>query len=95
MIFDIDVEGGLNLKKIYGDKALSIFVQPPSVKELEKRLLARESESDESLKKRLNKAVSEMSFATRFDKILVNDNLEIAKKDAAKIVSEFLGINLG
>ncbi len=95
VIFDIDVEGGLNLKIIYGKQALGIFVMPPSVQHLEKRLHARSSETEESLKKRLNKAVAELKYASRFDKILVNDNLETAKKEAEELVSEFIGISLG
>lgn len=90
VVFDIDVEGGLNLKIIYGKNALGIFVMPPSVKHLEERLRARSSETEESLKKRLNKAIAELEYASRFDKILVNDNLENAKKEAEKLVSEFL-----
>lgn len=95
VIFDIDVEGGLNLKKIYESKALGIFVMPPSVKHLEDRLHARSSETEESLKKRLNKAVAELKYAPQFDKTLVNDNLETAKKEAEQLVSEFLEITLG
>ncbi|MGE0635575.1 MAG: guanylate kinase [Bacteroidia bacterium] len=94
VIFDIDVEGGLNLKKIYGKEALAIFVKPPSIKHLEERLNTRSSEDEESLKKRLEKAVSELEYAPQFDKVLLNDKLEKAKKDAEVFVSDFLGINL-
>ncbi len=79
VIFDIDVEGGLNLKKIYGNKALAIFVKPPSIKHLEERLNTRSSEDEESLKKRLEKAVAELEYAPQFDKVLLNDKLEKAK----------------
>ncbi len=94
VIFDIDVEGGLNLKKTYGKEALAIFVKPPSIKHLEERLNSRSSEDEESLKTRLEKAVSELEYAPQFDKVLLNDKLEKAKKDAEVFVSDFLGINL-
>jgi guanylate kinase len=94
VIFDIDVEGGLNLKNIYGKEALAIFVKPPSIKHLEERLNTRSSEDEESLKTRLEKAVSELEYAPQFDKVLLNDKLEKAKKDAEVFVSDFLGINL-
>jgi len=94
VIFDIDVEGGLNLKKIYGKQALAVFVKPPSVKHLEDRLNSRSSEDEESLQKRMDKAVSELEYAPQFDKVLLNDRLERAKRDAEIFVSEFLGVNL-
>lgn len=94
VIFDIDVEGGMNLKKIYGKEALAIFVKPPSIKHLEERLNSRSSEDEESLKTRLDKAVSELEYAPQFDKVLLNDKLEKAKKDAEVFVSDFLGITL-
>lgn len=94
VIFDIDVEGGMNLKRIYGKEALAIFVKPPSIKHLEERLNTRSSEDEESLKTRLEKAVSELEYAPQFDKVLLNDKLEKAKKDAEVFVSDFLGINL-
>ena len=94
VIFDIDVEGGMNLKKIYGDDAIGIFVKPPSVKHLEQRLNSRSSEDEESLKKRLEKAVLELEYAPKFDKVLLNDKLETAKKDAEVFVSDFLGVTL-
>ena len=94
VIFDIDVEGGMNLKKIYGNVALAIFVKPPSIKHLEERLNTRSSEDEESLITRLEKAVSELEYAPQFDKVLLNDKLDKAKKDAEVFVSDFLGINL-
>ncbi len=94
VIFDIDVEGGLNLKKIYGKEALAIFVKPPSIKHLEERLNTRSSEDEDSLKTRLEKAVSELEYAPQFDKVLLNDKLEKAKQDAEVFVSDFLGINI-
>ena len=91
VIFDVDVVGGLNIKKQYGDDALAVFVQPPSVKELENRLKKRSTESDESLAKRVAKAEEELTFANRFDVIVVNDDLEEAKKNCFKLVSDFTG----
>ena len=86
VVFDVDVIGGINLKKHFGNKALSIFVQPPSIAELEKRLMGRSTENQSSLKKRLDKAEEEMSKATQFDKILVNDDLEAAKEEAESLI---------
>ncbi len=90
VIFDVDVLGGLNIKKYFGDDALAVFVMPPHVDELENRLRGRSTENEESLKKRLGKAKHELSFASAFDYKLINDNLEIAKAEAVKIVKEFL-----
>jgi len=89
-IFDVDVIGGLNLKKKFADKALSVFVKAPSVQHLENRLKLRETESAESLKKRIQKAESEMKFETQFDKILINENINEAFINAEKMVNEFL-----
>ena len=94
VIFDIDVEGGLNIKKQFGNNALAIFVKPPSVKHLEERLKARSSEDDADRRIRLEKAVSELHYASDFDKVLLNERLDKAKKDAEVFVSDFLGINL-
>lgn len=90
VVFDVDVVGGLNIKKFYGDKALAIFVKPPSFEELEKRLRARSTESEESLKKRLTKANHELTYSHKFDTILVNDKIEEAKKNAYDLVSSFV-----
>ncbi len=90
VIFDVDVIGGLNIKKQFDERALAIFVMPPSIRELKKRLTARSTESPENLMKRLEKAQAEMLFAESFDKIIVNDVLEQALKEATRIVSEFL-----
>lgn len=90
VIFDVDVIGGLNLKKAFGNKALAVFVKAPSVDELENRLRMRQSETEESIQKRLNKAKKEMSFEPQFDVTMVNDNLKDAMKQAEKMVSEFL-----
>jgi len=90
VIFDVDVVGALNIKKHYGDHALSVFVQPPSLKLLKQRLTERSTESEENLKIRLNKATKELKAANKFDKILVNDTLETALKRAEIIAGEFL-----
>ena len=91
VIFDVDVIGGLNIKKYYGDKALSVFVQPPSVEELKKRLQDRSTETKEKIAMRITKAEKELSFANRFDAVIVNDNLQNAFAQAEKIISAFLG----
>lgn len=90
VIFDVDVMGGLNLKKAYPDISLSIFVMPPSLAELEKRLRLRSTESEENLKKRLDKAAHEISFSGQFDRVLVNDDLEVAAASALEMVKAFL-----
>jgi len=90
VIFDVDVVGGLNIKKFYGDDALAIFVQPPSVEELEKRLRYRSTETEEKIKVRLAKAKHELSYAEQFDVIIVNDELEKAVEEAEKTVRDFL-----
>ncbi len=90
VIFDVDVKGGLNIKKHFGENALSIFVKPPSLDILQKRLLQRSTESEEKLKMRLGKAVYEMKYEPFFDKVLINDNLDHALLEAEKLVAEFL-----
>jgi len=90
VIFDVDVIGGLNIKK-YGQKnSLAVFVMPPSIEKLEERLNNRSSETVETLKKRLDKANYELTFADKFDKIIVNDNLEVAVNESKAIVDEFI-----
>lgn len=91
VVFDVDVKGGVNIKKFYGDDALSLFIQPPSVAELRARLIGRATDDMEQIEKRLEKAEYEMSFASQFDRILVNDDLETAKREAVQILQEFLG----
>lgn len=93
VIFDVDVIGGLNLKKYYGEKALAIFVLPPSIDMLEKRLRNRSTENEVNLRNRVDKAKHELTYASEFDKIIVNDNLKTAIMDAEKLVREFLTIN--
>lgn len=90
VIFDVDVVGGLNIKKQFGNRALSIFVCPPSIQALEDRLKCRNTDSDETIKKRVEKAEHEMTFSDKFDYVLINDCLESAKENVVKIVGEFL-----
>ena len=90
VIFDVDVVGGLNLKKAFGDRALAVFVQPPSVAALEARLRSRQTESDEKIALRVAKASRELEYAVKFDQVVINDNLAHAKRDAEVIVRGFL-----
>jgi len=90
VIFDIDVEGGLNLKNQFGNKALAIFVMPPSIKILEERLRSRSTDSAESIARRLEKAEKELKTAKLFDRFILNEDLNLAFADAEKIVKEFL-----
>ncbi len=90
VVFDVDVKGGVNIKKIYRDQALAIFVKPPSLKVLEERLRRRSTEDEESLRKRLERAAFELGFESRFDKVVVNDQLEKAQQEALHLVREFL-----
>lgn len=90
VIFDIDVKGGLNLKRIFGDRALAIFIAPPSIETLRERLIGRGTDSDEMIEQRVAKASIEMEDAPYFDKIIVNDVLEHALAEAEKIVDDFL-----
>ena len=90
VLFDVDVQGGINLKKMFPDISLAIFIMAPSLEELEKRLRLRSTENEESLRKRLEKAGYEMTFSGKFDKTIVNDNLEDAVKQAIQTVSQFL-----
>lgn len=93
VIFDVDVVGGSNIKKFYGNEALAVFVQPPSVDELKKRLQNRSTESEEKIKMRVAKAEKEMEFAGKFDVIIVNDDLPKALIKAENVISEFLSEN--
>lgn len=90
VIFDVDVEGGGNLKKYFGAKALAIFIQAPSLKVLEERLRKRSTESEKRIQERLRKAVYEMQYNTKFDVVLNNDNLEDACAKAKELVKSFL-----
>lgn len=91
IVFDVDVVGGVNIKKMFGDKALSIFVQPPSVDELRCRLEGRGTDSKEKIEQRLAKAEYELGFASQFDKVIINDDLARAKSDVEAVVKAFLG----
>ena len=90
VVFDVDVKGGCNIKQYYGNRALSVFIQPPSVEELRRRLLGRATDAPEVIEQRLSKAAYELTFADRFDKVIVNDDLAVAKAEAYQIVSDFL-----
>ncbi len=90
VIFDVDVVGGLNIKKYYGDEALAIFIQPPSIEELQNRLKSRSTETEEKIQMRIAKAVHELIFANQFDIIIVNENLEKACTEAEKLIKSFL-----
>ena len=90
VVFDVDVKGGVNIKKFYGDEALSLFIQPPSVEELRKRLIGRATDTPEAIEQRLAKAEYELTFAPQFDCVIVNDDLEIAKQEALKTIKSFL-----
>lgn len=90
VIFDVDVKGGISLKKYFGEKALSIFIMPPSVAALELRLIARGTDDLETIHTRVAKATEEISFKTEFDQIVVNDQLEVAKLDINNLITQFL-----
>ena len=90
VLFDIDVKGGLTIKKKYPKQTLSIFVQPPSIKELENRLRHRATDSEEKINERIGKAKGELTFSERFDYCLINDDLETAKKEIVQVISDFL-----
>lgn len=94
VIFDVDCVGALNIKKVYGDRALTVFVMPPSVEVLRQRLEKRGTDAPEVIENRLAKAKYEMSFAPRFDAIVCNDDYERARVEMLKLVSDFVSINL-
>ena len=89
-IFDVDVKGGLNIKRMYQDRALTVFIMPPSVDELRRRLEGRGTDAREVIEQRLAKAEYEMSFASQFDTVIVNDELSVAQQKALETVSGFL-----
>jgi len=91
VVFDIDVVGALNLKKQFGERALALFVQAPSIEILEKRLRGRGTDSEEKISERIDKAAQEMSRAPEFDKVVVNDDLETAKAESVAILRDFIG----
>ena len=91
IVFDIDVQGGVNLKRIFGDQAFSVFIQAPSVEVLRKRLIGRGTDTAEAIEKRVAKAASEMEFAEgKFDHVLINDELQTAFTEAERIIGDFL-----
>ena len=90
VVFDVDVKGGVNIKKFYGDEALSIFIQPPSVKELRRRLERRATDAPDVIDQRIARAEFELTFADKFDKIVINDVLEYAEADALAAIQQFL-----
>ena len=90
VIFDVDVVGGCNIKKFYGERALSVFIQPPSVEELRKRLNGRGTDTAEVIESRIAKAEYELSFAPKFDVTIINDDLETAKAEALQVIRDFL-----
>lgn len=90
IIFDVDVVGGCNIKRFYGDRALSVFIQPPSIEELRKRLEGRGTDSPETINSRIAKAEFELSYAPKFDLIVVNDELEKAEAQALEAIRKFL-----
>jgi guanylate kinase len=93
VIFDVDVKGGVNLKHAYKDEALALFVMPPSVEELERRLTNRSSDEPDKIKLRIEKAEAELKYANQFDKIIYNDNLEKAVEEAEQAVKRFIRLN--
>lgn len=90
VVFDVDVVGGCNIKHFYGNRALSIFIQPPSIEELRRRLVGRGTDSPEVIEDRINKAEFELSYASKFDVVIVNDDLEKAKTETLEVIKCFL-----
>ena len=90
IVFDVDVKGACNIKKVYGDNALSVFIQPPSIDVLRERLTGRGTDSAEVIEDRIARASFELTFADKFDRVVVNDNLEQAEQDALSIIKDFL-----
>ena len=90
VLFDVDVKGGVNIKKYYGEQALSIFIQPPSIDELRKRLVKRATDTLEAIETRLAKAAYELTFASQFDAVVINDNLETAEDEVYSLINNFI-----
>ncbi len=90
VMFDVDTLGGMNIKSIYMEKALSIFISPPSINALEERLRKRSTETEEGLQKRMSRAAFELSYAEKFDKIIVNENLQIAIEETKTVIRNFI-----
>lgn len=91
-IFDVDVKGGVNIKKNYGDDAMSVFIQPPSVEVLRERLIKRATDAPEVIEDRVKRAEFEISYAPQFDKVIINDDLDTAKKEILSLVQDFLNV---
>lgn len=90
VIFDVDVKGGISLKKYFGEKALSIFIEPPSIEELERRLILRGTDDGETIRIRVAKAEEELSYAKEFDKIVINSDLNTAKEEIESLIKNFI-----
>ena len=90
VVFDVDVKGGVNIKKFYGDEALSIFIQPPSINELRRRLENRATDAPDVIDQRIARAEFELTFADKFDRVVINDILEYAEADALSAIQQFL-----
>lgn len=90
VVFDVDVVGGCNIKKFYADRALSLFIQPPSIEVLRHRLIGRATDTPEVIESRIAKAEYELSFAPKFDKVIINDDLETAKAETLRVIKDFL-----
>jgi len=91
VVFDVDVKGGVNIKKRFGKDVLAVFVEPPSIEDLEQRLKGRATDSEKDIRTRIEKAKEELAFAPFFDVVIVNDDLDAAKKEVFEVVSEFIG----
>lgn len=91
VVFDVDVKGGCNIKQYYGDRALSIFIQPPSIEELRHRLVGRATDAPEVIEQRIERAAFELTFAPKFDRVVINDDLDHAVEETLRIVREFVG----
>ena len=92
VVFDVDVHGAMNIKKAYGNQAISVFIQPPSIEELRRRLNGRATDAPEVIEQRIERAEYELSFAPKFDTVVVNDNLQEAKENALQKIAQFLEI---
>ena len=90
VVFDVDVHGAVNIKKAYGDRALSLFIQPPSVEELRRRLTGRGTEKEEEIEKRIARAEYELTYAGRFDTVIINDDLATAEQETLAAINHFL-----
>ncbi len=90
IIFDVDVKGGVNLKRIFGERALSIFIMPPSIEELRRRLIGRATDSIETIDKRVAKAQHELSYSKEFDHVVINDDLNRAIAETERLISDFI-----